>query len=109
MYVYTVCQHHRISPFPFVFLYYQQQNFRLVKTESICRPEEFKLDQMTKFYCNRLENMVGKGKNAGYQHFLLFPQCFQKASCSEGFEVGIKGLKTKTWVRQPPVKRHFSY
>ena len=24
------------------------------------------------------ENIVGKGENAGYQHFLLFPQCFQK-------------------------------
>ena len=24
-----------------------------------------------------VENIVGKGKNAGYQHFLLFPQCFQ--------------------------------
>ena len=28
----------------------------------------------------RVENIVGKGENAGYQHFLLFPQCFQKAS-----------------------------
>ena len=26
------------------------------------------------------ENIVGKGENAGYQHFLLFQQCFQKAS-----------------------------
>ena len=26
-----------------------------------------------------VENIVGKGENAGYQHFLLFPQCFQKA------------------------------
>ena len=26
-----------------------------------------------------VENM-GKGENGGYQHFLLFPQCFQKAS-----------------------------
>ena len=25
-------------------------------------------------------NIVGKGENVGYQHFLLFPQCFQKAS-----------------------------
>ena len=25
-----------------------------------------------------VENTVGKGENAGYQHFLLFPQCFQK-------------------------------
>ena len=22
------------------------------------------------------ENIVGKGENAGHQHFLLFPQCF---------------------------------
>ena len=22
------------------------------------------------------ENIVGKGENAGYQYFLLFPQCF---------------------------------
>ena len=27
-----------------------------------------------------IENIVGKGENAGYQHFLLFPQCFQKFS-----------------------------
>ena len=24
----------------------------------------------------RFENIVGKGENAGYQDFLLFPQCF---------------------------------
>ena len=24
------------------------------------------------------ENIVGNGENAGYQHFLHFPQCFQK-------------------------------
>ena len=28
--------------------------------------------------CDRIENIVGKGENAGYQYFLLFPQCFQK-------------------------------
>ena len=27
-----------------------------------------------------IENIVGIGENGGYQHFLLFPQCFQKAS-----------------------------
>ena len=32
---------------------------------------------------DRVENIVGKGENAGYQHFLLFPQCFQKASFSD--------------------------
>ena len=27
---------------------------------------------------DRVENIVGKGENAGYQHFLLFPQRFLK-------------------------------
>ena len=27
---------------------------------------------------DRVENIVGKGENAGYQYFLLFPPCFQK-------------------------------
>ena len=37
----------------------------------------------------RVENIVGKGENAGYQHFLLFPQCFQKASFLGSLKVGI--------------------
>ena len=32
-----------------------------------------------KFVLGRVENIVGKGENTGYQHFLLFPQCFQNA------------------------------
>ena len=35
--------------------------------------------QMMKFVLDWFENIVGKGENAGYQHFLLFPQCFQKS------------------------------
>ena len=27
---------------------------------------------------DRVENILGQGENHGYQHFLLFPQCFQK-------------------------------
>ena len=34
---------------------------------------------MISFY-DRVEDIVGNGENAGYQHFLLFPQYFQKAS-----------------------------
>ena len=30
----------------------------------------------------RVENIVGKRENVGYQHFLLFLQCFLKASFS---------------------------
>ena len=37
---------------------------------------------MAKFGFDRVENSAGKGGNAGYQHFLLFPQCFQKAPFS---------------------------
>ena len=34
--------------------------------------------QNIKVVFHRIENIVGKEENAGYQHFLLFPQCFQK-------------------------------
>ena len=32
------------------------------------------------FVMARVENILVKGENAGYQHFLLLPQCFQNAS-----------------------------
>ena len=35
--------------------------------------------QKLRFVLEGVENIVEKGENAGYQHFLLFPQCFQKA------------------------------
>ena len=37
----------------------------------------------------RVENIVEKGENAGYQHFLLFPECFPKASFLGPLKVGI--------------------
>ena len=42
-----------------------------------------------KFVLGWIENIVGKGENAGFQHFLLFPQCFQKASFFGWLKVGI--------------------
>ena len=38
-----------------------------------------------------VENIVGKGENAGYQHFLLCPQCFLKF----WLKVGIAWLRVK--------------
>ena len=35
-----------------------------------------------KFGLECVENIVGNGGKAGYQHFFLFPQCFQKISFS---------------------------
>ena len=43
-----------------------------------------------------VENIVGKGENAGDQHFLLFPQYFQKVSFSRSFNVGILWYRAKT-------------
>ena len=31
------------------------------------------------YMVDQVENTVGKGENAGYQHFLRFPQCFFQA------------------------------
>ena len=47
-------------------LFTKWQNFRLVQIESIV--------------LGRVENIMGKEENVVYQHFLLFPQYFQKAS-----------------------------
>ena len=38
------------------------------------------IDKMTISIFDRVENTVGKGENAGHQHFLLFPQRFPKPS-----------------------------
>ena len=46
------------------------------------------LTEKLKCLLGRIENIVGKEENAGYQHFLLFPQCFQKLSFSGLFKVG---------------------
>ena len=43
----------------------------------------------------RVENIVGKGENAAYQHFLLFSQCFQKTSCPMSLKVGIVWERVK--------------
>ena len=43
----------------------------------------------------RVENTVGKGEIASYEHFLLFPQCFQKPS----FPDPSKGVIVWEWVK----------
>ena len=41
---------------------------------------KFKVAEMAEFFPDRVEKNMGKGENAGYQHFLLFPHYFQKIS-----------------------------
>ena len=45
--------------------------------------------QKLKFVFRRVGNIVGQGVNAGYQHFLLFPQWFQKASYTGSLKINI--------------------
>ena len=47
------------------------------------------LAEKLKFILGRVENIEGKGEIAGNQYFLLFPQCFQKASILGSLKVGI--------------------
>ena len=39
--------------------------------------DKLNINTMTISLLDRAENTEGKGENAGYQHFLLFPRCFQ--------------------------------
>ena len=41
--------------------------------------KKINVTEKLKFVLDRVKNIVGKGENVGYQHFLLFLQCFQKA------------------------------
>ena len=44
--------------------------------------DDFKFEEIGRKFSNWLQNIVGKGENAPYDQFLLFPQCFQK-TCTE--------------------------
>ena len=41
------------------------------------------------FVFDRVKNIVGKGVNAGHQHLLFFPQCFQRAFYPGLLKVGV--------------------
>ena len=42
--------------------------------------EKVNVTKILKSLLGSVETIVRKGENSGYQHFLLFPQCFQKIS-----------------------------
>ena len=47
---------------------------------------------------DRIENTVGKGENAGYKHFRLFPQSFLKPSYLGSSKVGIVWKSVKLFL-----------
>ena len=58
--------------------------------------DKINLNKKLELVLGRVENIVGKGENAGYQHFLLFQQCFQKASLLRSLKVGIVWYRALT-------------
>ena len=54
-----------------------------------------------------LENIAEKGENAGYQHFLLFPQCFQKVYLSGSLKVEIVSYRVKPTVYHGQFDHHY--
>ena len=57
--------------------------------------DNLKFDENSRKFSKRVENIVGKGEIARYEQFLLFPQCFQKAS----FLGASKGVIEWEWVK----------
>ena len=51
--------------------------------------DKINVNKKLKFGLEKEENFVEKGENAGYQHFLLFPQCFQQPSFLGSLKVRI--------------------
>ena len=66
-------------------------NYKTLDWSKLKAFEDDKINGTDKFQLilERIENIVGKGENAGYQHFLLFSQCFLKASYTRPLKVGI--------------------
>ena len=52
-----------------------------LKAESVAG-NKIKETEKLKFQFGRVETIAGKRENTGNQHFLFFPQCFQKLSFS---------------------------
>ena len=51
--------------------------------------DNLNVNQKLKFAFGRVDNIVGKGENTGYENFLLLPPCFQRATFSESLKVSI--------------------
>ena len=49
-----------------------------------------------KYVLGLVENMVEKGENAGFQHFLIFPLWFQKSNLPGSLKVGMYGKELNT-------------
>ena len=51
--------------------------------------DSFNIAKIIISFFGKIENIVGKGENAGNKRFLLFPWCFQKLCVSGLLKVGV--------------------
>ena len=58
--------------------FYQNNKTVNESTMKLFAEGKINMSEKLKFVMERVENIVGKGENAGYQHFLLLAQCFSK-------------------------------
>ena len=65
-----------MESFSFVLPFPKQQILDSSKLKEAAN-DNFKFDENRRKFFKRVENTVGKGEIAGYDRFLLFPQCFQ--------------------------------
>ena len=86
-----VCVCDRVNPFP------KEEILDKTKLKAFA---EDKLNKNDISVLDRIGNIVGKGENAGYQHFLLFP-CFLKA-CLSGASKG-----AIVWQRVNPLPHRY--
>ena len=54
---------------------YQLQNYRLVQIQNICR-RQINHNSKVEMCAWKGKTHCGKGENAGYQHFLIYPEMF---------------------------------
>ena len=58
---------------------YHTNDFQLDPNCINLQTKKLFVSQLIIYFTDQVENIVEKGENAGFQHFLLFPQCFYKS------------------------------
>ena len=65
------------------------KNDDFARLKTVTAKKKISVPEKLKFGVRRVENIVAIRENAGYQHFLLFPQCFQNDTFWGSLKVGI--------------------
>ena len=55
--------------------------------------KDLNVAKMAKFVLDQVENIAGKGENADYQHFLLFPTMFSASFFLEILKISDRGVE----------------